>query len=698
MDGIKNGVLITGAGCVSPFGEGLGALWRGLLTGREAVPSRWFDSTAFRSCGVHELAEPPSIDAPISMLQRAATQAIVEADLSEPELRNAGLVLASTSAGWHLGDDSFTAVPGPRAELHGLVRKEAPAVALTERWGLSGPSAVISSACASSTGALAWACERIRAREADLVLVAAVDVLTEVVFAGFHSLRLLTEVKTRPFAASRDGFILAEGAGVLVVESAEHARRRGQLDGAALLGWGASSDAFHLTTPSAEGIGRGLSCALADAGLENTEIGLYHAHGTASPASDRAEAEAIRKVLVGQERRMPTAAIKSSLGHTEGAAGLFAVIAALTGLELDTVPPILHTSEPDPDFGALDLVDTPRPHPQGAVMIHASGFGGANCTVVVDRTLRERPSVPRIPVYVTAGTWTHEGQVHRAGWHPRWEAESPTDEPRPVRSPKPDRSCLLLSNAAGALLGSLPADLRATCKQGGLLIGTEYGMQQHHARMMDGIRHRGHRGVDPMDFALSTFNVPAAMVSVLYEVTGQTETFLGRAGSTEALVSAAGLIATGRVRGMMAGGYDAPENRLHPVSGEEVPAGATLLALTTDPGDRSKTVELAASVRLPIASQPTDAACLDEALERLTPRRPDLMIAVGTEAGSHSGDWRAFMPGQTGAATPVRAHFEAVEQIASGDAEEAVVAVTGPYSATVLVLYRRIGASSEDWS
>ena len=699
------GVVLTAAGCVSPFGDGVERLWHGLFTGPAPQPPKGFPVEGFRAAGVLEVPghDGPAHTRPVRLLRAAGREAIASAGLSDAQLQGAGLVLASTSAGWQLPDQAFA--HAPLAHGPGPLRKEWPAAVLAGEWGLTGPCAVLSSACASSTGAIAWATERIRAGEAELMLVAAVDVITEVVFAGFHSMRLLTKRGARPFKADRDGFVLAEGAVMVVLESAEHAARRGGPTRAAVSGWGASADAVHLTTPSGEGIARALGSALADAGCTAADIGVYHAHGTASGASDRAEAEAVAKVLAPDAPGIPTTAIKGAMGHAEGAAGLFTLVAAVEALVRERLPPVLGEGEQDPATGSLALTTGQEPHPAGSVVVHASGFGGANCSAILGRTAGARPAPSPVPVVVVAAAGAGERGRSRHGWFPEFGLQAPALPGRLPTTPRPDHVCRLLAGSVGELLGGLPEARRAEFLAGGLLIGTEFGAQEHHRRMHAGLRERGARGVDPIDFALSTFNTPAAMASVAHGLTGRTETFLGATGAVEALVEAARSVACGRVPAVLAGGYDAPENRLRPAADDPVPAaGALVLALAPGSAPQSTDqriaaeVEIAGSLRLPIASEPAGLAAIDAALGRLCARTPELLLASGLGSADRAPMRTAWVDGVArgegvsagGAVAALEVHLAAIRRIADGAVADAVVASTGPFSSTILVHYRRI--------
>jgi 3-oxoacyl-(acyl-carrier-protein) synthase len=543
------------------------------------------------------------------------------------------------------------------------------------------------------------------------MLVGAVDVITEVVLAGFNSMRLLTQHRTRPFAEDRDGFILAEGAAFMVMEEAGHAAARSALARARVLGWGASSDSTHLTTPDPVGIARSLRAALADAGRSPGQISVFYAHGTASAVNDRAESDAVLDVFVQESAPVTTAAIKSALGHAEGAAGMFAIVAAVEGLNRGKVPPVLGVERPDPATAHLMLADHQTSHPHGDVMVHASGFGGTNCTVLlgpapsqgrdapVGHRVPTRTRPPGIPVAVAAATATEAEAVAR-GFHPEWSPEGGPVPATPPRSPRPDQSCLLLSAAVAALLGGLPMTERHKMLRGGLLTGTEHGGQRHHARMHAGLRKRGARGVDPLDFALSTYNAPAAMTSIMLGFHGQTEAFLGATAGVEALVTGAWLIASGRVGGIVCAGWDAPENRLWAAPGApSVPARATALALcpvgTDWEGAGVSLAGIAGVRRLSFAAHPASPEAFEEIAGQFNPGEPDMLVATGLagqEADTLSGAGWTVLPPEGGAAAPLGAHVATIERIAAGQARDAIVVSTAASGATIAVHYTVIAA------
>ncbi|MFC8426361.1 beta-ketoacyl synthase N-terminal-like domain-containing protein [Streptomyces sp. NPDC057236] len=702
-------VVVTGMGCVSPFGEGVDAFVAGLRTGRAAEPPRGFDVAGYRVKGVHHVPATGSDSRrlPLRLAESALAEAFRRAGVARGSERGCGLALASTSAGWHLPDETLDPARPPLrrdADVTALL-KEGPGLALAERWGLDGPHCTVSSACASSTGALAWATERIRDGQAPMMAVGAVDVLTEVVFAGFHSMRLLTSGETRPFTAGRSGFVLAEGAAFLVLEDAEHARRRGARPLASVAGWGGSSDAAHITTPTGEGIARSLRDALADSGRKPAEVRVYHAHGTASAASDTAEAEAVTEVLDPGEGTLRVTATKSAVGHTEGAAGLFTAVAAVAAIGLRRLPPVLGVDEAGPATPGLPLHTAPAEDvPAAPALVHASGFGGANCTVLLDapdttapvRRGRARPVTVRLAVRADAGDGVRLIPFDGSGGAAEAGAEA-----APAAAPS-GRVSRLLGRAVGAALDAVGRRRSAVVREGGLLTGTAFGVQEHHARMHEAIRDRGGRFVDPLDFARSTFNVPVAECAAAHRVRGRTETHVGPTAGAEALVSAVGLVAAGRREALLVAGYDAPENRLWHVEGDApVPARATVL-LVEAAGDGPGDVRVTGHRRLAPTSRALAAPAVLRAVAELDGDEPaeevwaDLtgLPAPERAAVDEALRDRPYRPvnADAGAAAILDTHVAALTRLAGdGGPRSLTVLSTAAHAPGVAVRYERGG-------
>jgi len=263
---------------------------------------------------------------------------------------------------------------------------EAALFRVARRFGVDGMSAVVSNACASGSAALALALDRLRAGRADLVIAGGFDPVCEYTHAGFGSLLLLSRVGCRPFQAGRDGMLLGEGYGILVLERHDDVRRRGGRAHALLQGAAATSDGFHLTQPDPEGRGaaRCMAAALADARLAPGEIGYVNLHGTATPMNDLSEFHALKTVFGERLAGIPTSSTKSYFGHTLGGAGAVEAIVTILALEHGFAPPTLAVTEQDPQTAGLDvLMHGARPLRARAALSNSFGFGGANASLVV---------------------------------------------------------------------------------------------------------------------------------------------------------------------------------------------------------------------------------------------------------------------------------------------------------------------------
>ncbi len=248
--------------------------------------------------------------------------------------------------------------------------------------GLCGPQLVISNACSSSLMALGLACDFLHANQADFVVVGGVDVLLEYTIGGFSRLGLTAQTTCRPFAENRDGIVLSEGAAICVVEPLDAALKRGATIHGAILGYGESCDAKGVAAPNSIGIERAINSAFSQMkqNYSEQEIGMIFCHGTGTKANDLAEAEAIRSVFANSP---PLSAVKSALGHSQAASGIFSVISALESLSRGIIPPVLHTTKVAAEFADLDIVLKTREHMTSSALVTACGFGGTNACVIL---------------------------------------------------------------------------------------------------------------------------------------------------------------------------------------------------------------------------------------------------------------------------------------------------------------------------
>jgi 3-oxoacyl-[acyl-carrier-protein] synthase II len=270
-------------------------------------------------------------------------------------------------------------------------------IALT--YGLYGPNTTVVTACASSNHAIGDAFKVIQRGDADLIVTGGTEApITPLALAGFCAMKATSvsneepEKASRPFDAQRDGFVMAEGCGILVLESLEHARERDARVYAEVVGYGASCDAYHITAPDPDGHGAALSMrvALQDAGLEPEEIDYINAHGTSTPLNDRVETLAIKNVFGPDAARLAVSSTKSMTGHLLGAAGgLEAVICALV-LARGVIPPTINYENPDPDCDLDYVPNVARAAEVRVCLSNSFGFGGHNATLVFKRYGGER--------------------------------------------------------------------------------------------------------------------------------------------------------------------------------------------------------------------------------------------------------------------------------------------------------------------
>jgi 3-oxoacyl-[acyl-carrier-protein] synthase II len=249
--------------------------------------------------------------------------------------------------------------------------------------GVTGPGAVVSCACASSSVALGWAVEEIQTRRSDAVLLVACDAITEFVYAGCSALMALSPAPARPFNKDRDGLTLGEAAAVALVMSPERARREGRTVLTEVAGWAATSDANHMTGPSRAGTGLAdaMEAAFASAGVTAGQMGSINAHGTGTLYNDAMELKALRRVFGGGSA--PLYSIKGGAGHTLGAAGLLEILVAAESLRLGIVPPCVGTRDPDDEVAAWITQQPLEVRDARHVLSLNSGFGGVNCAVVL---------------------------------------------------------------------------------------------------------------------------------------------------------------------------------------------------------------------------------------------------------------------------------------------------------------------------
>jgi 3-oxoacyl-[acyl-carrier-protein] synthase II len=414
MSSEKRRVVVTGLGAVTPLGGDLPTSWRRLLAGESgAGPLTAFpaDGQPVRiACEASEF-EPERWLGPeaLERLDRVAHFAVAAARMAEadaglqiaPEADRVGTSIGTAQGGLSSLESSYGELLESGRIQQSWVTAFSPnmaAAAVSLELGTRGPLAAPCTACAASAMAIGDGYDAIRLGRADVMLCGGSEAgISELSLAGFAALRALSRRNedpgraSRPFDADRDGFVMGEGAAVLVLEEAEHARARGAHVYVELAGYGLSSDAFHITEPDPRGEGgaRAIVAALAEAGIAPEEVDYVNAHATSTPVGDELEARALQLAL-GEEkaRATPTSSTKGSTGHCLGAAG--AVEAAFTALAVaeDVAPPTINYERPDPRC-VLDCVpNESRRVPIDVALSNSLGFGGHNAVLIMRKHLQ----------------------------------------------------------------------------------------------------------------------------------------------------------------------------------------------------------------------------------------------------------------------------------------------------------------------
>ena len=402
---MRRRVVITGAGVVSSIGNGVDAFWSALAEGRSGATLHAFDSAGPTVvCRAHAIdadeqfgrREARRMDRCSQIAAVAASLALGDAGELGLEPERFGASIGSAHGGVATLDEAYRAYleRGPdRVSPFSipLLLTNTACATVARTFQLRGPSFAACTACAAGADAIGAALCMIRDGRADAMLAGGSDApLSPVIAAGYRMLGALAgtargaEAASRPFDAGRDGFVMAEGAGVLVLEELEHALARGARIYAELAGYGSSCDASHLTDPDQTGGGPALAMvtALDDAGVSAAGVGYVNAHATSTPSGDAAEARAI---AVAGLAGAAVSATKSMHGHTLGGAGGVEAVAALSAIVRGVIPPTINLAEPDDGVGLDHVANTARHERVEVALSNSFGFGGHNAAVVLRR-------------------------------------------------------------------------------------------------------------------------------------------------------------------------------------------------------------------------------------------------------------------------------------------------------------------------
>jgi len=401
-------VVVTGRGTVNAIAENVDDFAAALQNGACGIgPVTLFDTEGYRThigAQVNGFDARQHIPAGCSlkrmsrsdcMAMAAALQALAEADLLHMADRMAartGVIVGGGAGGMLECEPIFARYLEAGADRMPVSPFAAFSCAssadhIATHLNLLGPRTTFMTACSSGATAIGFARDLIRSHAADIMVCGGTEPLCRITYSAFNALQAVDPEPCKPFDRNRRGLNLGEGAGIVILESLDHARKRGAVIYGEILGCGITCDASHMTAPDIEGAGAAaaMTAALADARISPDRVDYINAHGTATPANDRMEALAIGRVFGNQARHIPVSSTKSMIGHTLGAAGAIEAVACLLAMERDFIPPTVHHGDPD-DNCPLDVVpDHSRPARIDTVLSNSFAFGGNNTALVLGR-------------------------------------------------------------------------------------------------------------------------------------------------------------------------------------------------------------------------------------------------------------------------------------------------------------------------
>lgn len=410
---MKKRVVVTGMGAVTPLGTGVDAFWQGLLAGRSGIdlvtridvsdlPTKVAGEVKdFLPEDFIDHKEAKRMDRFTQFAVAGAKMALEDAGINPENLAKdrVGVVLGSGIGGMEtlLEQIEVKREKGPGRVSPFFVpmmitNMAAGQIAIT--FGITGPNLTVVTACASGTNAVGEAFRMIQNGAADLVITGGTEAaITSMAFAGFCSMKAMSKESaepakaSRPFDKNRDGFVMGEGAGILLLESLESAQKRQARIYAEVLGYGSTADAYHITAPAPGGVGaaKAMAIAIEDAGLKPEEIDYINAHGTSTDLNDKYETMAIKEVFREHAAKLAISSTKSMTGHLLGAAGGIEAIATAMAIYHDVVPPTINYEEPDPECDLDYVPNTKRSMPVQYALSNSLGFGGHNATILLGK-------------------------------------------------------------------------------------------------------------------------------------------------------------------------------------------------------------------------------------------------------------------------------------------------------------------------
>ncbi|MBT9587264.1 beta-ketoacyl-ACP synthase II [bacterium] len=402
-------IVVTGMGCLSPIGIGVETFWQSLLQGKNGVGRiTSFDASELTSqiaAEIHDFnpddfmhkKDSKRMDRVLQFAVAAARLALTDSGLTvtDENSERIGVSIGSGIGGMATFEIQHRNLieGGPRKVSPFFIPMMIPnmcsgQVSLT--FGIKGPSFSVASACATGVNGIAQAMDVLLTGRADVMLAGGSEsAICNVAMAGFCAMRAMStrndapEKASRPFDKERDGFVMGEGAGVLVLETLEHAQARGAKIYAEMAGYGCTNDAFHITNPDGKGAARAMQIAMGDAGLQPEDVDYINAHATSTPVGDPMETQAIHEVFGAH--KLAVSSTKSMIGHTLGATGALETICCVLAVQNDVVPPTINYEFPDPECLIDCVPNLARRLTVRAALNNSFGFGGHNAVVVVKK-------------------------------------------------------------------------------------------------------------------------------------------------------------------------------------------------------------------------------------------------------------------------------------------------------------------------
>lgn len=404
---MKNRVVITGLGVISSIGIGWRDFWDSLLRGRSGIsPVTSFDTSnhfthnggevkEFRPEEFIEREQLPHLSRASQLAIAAAKLAVMDADLSQTNISSisVGVCIGTTMGSTQTVEiiDEFI-VSHKKTDMDCKLILKTPthsaSSAVAKNYVIFGPHVMFSTACAAGNYAIGYGFDLIKVGRANCIIAGGSEPLSKVAFTGFNQFKAVSPDKCQPFDKNRKGMMVAEGAGIVVLESLESALKRNAPIYAEVLGYGLSCDAYHMTSSSVDGIINCMRKAMKEAGITPEDIDYISAHGTGTFTNDRNECAAIKEVFGPRYKDIPVSSIKSMIGHTMGAASALEAIACSLVVKNDMIPPTINYETPDPECDIDCVPNIARRHTVNIALNNSFAFGGNNACLVIKKFIR----------------------------------------------------------------------------------------------------------------------------------------------------------------------------------------------------------------------------------------------------------------------------------------------------------------------